>query len=660
MINNSNIIHVLDKLSKREKKCNRHEKVMFVSYYEKLKNIFIDSKDNYFAQNMILNSFFYKLKKEEFVLDTIISDHIFLSVLTSYNDFKNNFTKQFPEEIKHIEDQFSSFFDINQIENKEELFSYALTESLIEYNSSKKRHLSKVEVDNNFILSTKLHEDFLSAKKESDILELLNDKDCGFYIFYVPYQKIVSTTLNLSGVALISKQVDGITIFDFHSKVTGRFGLQNNSFSLNNMINKEHDFNFQRKELKDLSTELSVFNEQHESDFSRCSLLNKIILKCFISVASESENYNKVKNENKAIAYIQEQNNEKTLYPVVQEFQKDDTPFLDHKDLEFKGKYACLSIFDKALSEFYDFNLINFKSKNQDCFHDLDFNQFYRKEIKGLKSLNFENVNSLFSVDKIKAGSGYVGMAKSNTHLTTISDLILGNKEDVYKKCLESSKMNKLTLLNFYRSVYNQFHNEKLKEEFLDFFINNFDKIIQDKKAFSMIKTIGVFGNSQSNRHGVDSHSDTIFISKQHNSFDKFENEKIMDYKNKNNASKLVSIRIQDYNLIEYFISEYGLSLSEHSLNIFKMHKALIKLDEMYDKIDTPNKKRDNFFGFIDNGIDIELNAWYRVSYFLDIGIPMTNKQFNTLEKTTIEAHNGKEIIQKCSISRSERLYGKD
>ena len=91
MKNFNNILNSLDLMIEKENQNKSDSETFYSSYYSALKQVFIESKENDFARNVITNAFYSVLQEEKFKISEFINDDSFLAVLSDYKSFNQNF-----------------------------------------------------------------------------------------------------------------------------------------------------------------------------------------------------------------------------------------------------------------------------------------------------------------------------------------------------------------------------------------------------------------------------------------------------------------------------------------------------------------------------------------------------------------------------------------
>jgi hypothetical protein len=633
-------------LADRELSKHSHSKETFSSKYDRIGKTLENFTGNDFPENLVVNMFYSNLKKESLPIEDYIDIDYFVETVSHYPQFQIDFKSKYKPQIDAIAESLIESTKVNFIKNREEIFSYVISESLIEHSFTKKRFIPR-KIENQAPFSTMtFFNEFHSLQNEASLLPLLNNKPFGFYICRVPYQKVIGATKSRSGFILVSNQSDGITVFNFNNKILGIFGLQGNSYTLENIVNKEHSVEIKSDSVE--SHSITLFDQNNDSDFAKLNIINQLVIKFFVSLVSKDLQENIIQNENKAVAFISaEKTEEKSLMPIVSDLQHGNIPHFTKEDLKFTGKYEFFSIFDKVFDNVLDMDLVNFHKESRDCFYDLSFIETFKKDIVGkdrIFDMSPEAIKSYFVVDEIEYGKGYVGIEKSLTHLNPITSII-GTEEEVYDHCKMIAKMNKLTLINFYAGIYSARYKEGLKKELHDFFVANIDKLLEDKKFWSFIKTFGLYGATSKNYHNAAMCGAGFLVSEQAFKLSNV-NDKLLDYRQKSKAAKLLGFTIDNYEAFEYLEKEYGLILSEPSKNLMEFKKAYQLKKKMFKELDIPNKKSKNFYAFLKNDVDIELNNWLDASIGIHAVLPFTAGQHKKFNAFLLEVNNGEDIVQ--------------
>tara|TARA_Y100001960_G_scaffold334053_1_gene444231 strand:+ start:10143 stop:12125 length:1983 start_codon:yes stop_codon:yes gene_type:complete len=633
-------------LADRELSKHSYSRETFSSKYDRIGKTLENFTGNDFPENLVVNMFYSNLKKESLPIEDYIDIDYFVETISYYPQFQIDFKRKYKPQIDAIAESLIESTKVNFIKNREEIFSYVISESLIEHSFTKKRFIPrKIENQASFSTMTFFNE-FHSLQNEASLLPLLNNKPFGFYICRVPYQKVIGVTKSRDGFILVSNQSDGITVFNFNNKVLGVFGLQGNSYTLENIVNKEHSVEIKSNSVE--SHSITLFDQSNDSDFAKLNIINQLVIKFFVSLVSKDLQENVIQNENKAIAFISEEKvEEKSLMPVVSELAHGNIPHFTKEELKFTGKYEFFSIFDKVFDNVLDMDLVNFHRESRDCFYDLSLIEKFNQKIvgkDGIFDISPKAIKSYIVVDEIEYGQGYVGIEKSLTHLNPITSII-GTEEEVYDHCKMIAKMNKLTLINFYAGIYSARYKDGLKRELQEFFVANIDKLLEDKKFWSFIKTFGLYGATSRNYYNAAMCGAGFLISKQASTLSNF-NGKLLDYRQKSKAAKLLGFTIENHKVFEYLEKEHGLILSEPSKNLMEFKKAYQLKKKMFKELDIPNKKSKNFYAFLKNDVDIELNNWLDASIGIHAVLPFTAGQHKKFNEFLLEVNNGEDIVQ--------------
>lgn len=653
----SDILHVLDFLIQKEKSKNTFSDSIFDSYYQKLKNTLIDSKNNEFAKNLIIKTFYSVLKDEKLNISEFISDTTFISVLNNYNAFNNSFEEKHDDKIKKIILKFKEIFNIDSIKNQSDIASFVIVESLMEYSASKKRFLPKSNPTDTHIHSNVIHKKFYYAYTDNDILKELQDKEYGFYVFRVPYKEIISSTRNLSDMLIVSHQSNGVTLFNPYSTVLGRYGLTGSSFSLDNIISKEYKIKFETKENK--TTELST-EHQESSDFDNLKLVNKLILQSYISLASTKEEIEKNEKEYKAIVFKNTSDENTTNLPIVASFENNDIHSFSFDEMRFSGKYSFMSPLDDIFADFIDMDIVNLKGDTISDYYSLERNLEPNRS-SPLKPKDFKpsTIKDCFYVKTTELENFGVGKHRNRNFLIPITESTIGSEEDVLFNSKKLALINKLSLMNLLMNLHYEFYHNVFHEELRVFLNENMETIINDERFLKLITDTGISLSTKPNHYNIDGWFNSVFVSKEKSKLSDYENkENIKDYTSSRKAINLIGIALYDVRMIDLFVNEYGLELSTHSKEITEIIRIKLELNRMYNEIDIPNKTRLNFYCFYDNGVDIELNNWFSGTLLGNIIVPVTKKQAE-LYKTKIEDIHSVGFIQNCN-QRDGRRFSVD
>lgn len=629
-------------LADRELSRHSYSKETFSSKYDRIGKTLENFNGNDFPENLVVNMFYSNLKKESLPIEDYINIDYFVETISHYPQFQIDFKNKYKPQIDAISESLIEATKVSFIKNKEEVFSYVISESLIEHSFTKKRFIPRTTEKQAPFSTMTFFNEFHSLQNEASLLPLLDDKPFGFYICRVPYQKVIGATKSRSGFIMASNQPDGITVFNFNNKVLGMAGLQGNSYSLENITNKKHSVKIESDSAE--SHSVTLFDQNNDSDFAKLNIVNQLVIKFFVSLVSKDLQENIIQNENKAVAFISE---EKSLMPVVSELQHGNIPQFTKEDLKFTGKYEFFSIFDKVFDDVLDMDLVNFHRESRDCFYDLSLIEKFNQKVVGKNNIfdiSPEAIKSYFVIDEIEYGQGYVGIEKSLTHLNPITSII-GTEEEVYDHCKMIAKMNKLTLINFYAGIYSTRYKKDLKRELQEFFVANIDKLLEDKKFWSFIKTCGLYGATSRNYYHAATYGSGFLISEQVSSLSNF-NGKLLDYRQKSKAAKLLGFTIENHKVFEYLEKEYSLTLSEPSKNLMAFKKAYQLKKRMFRELDIPNKKSKNFYAFLKNDVDIELNNWLDSSIGIYAVLPFTAGQYKKFNEFLLEVNNGEDIVQ--------------
>jgi hypothetical protein len=119
---------------------------------------------------------------------------------------------------------------------------------------------------------------------------------------------------------------------------------------------------------------------------------------------------------------------------------------------------------------------------------------------------------------------------------------------------------------------------------------------------------------------------------------------------------------IDNYEAFEYLEKEYGLILSETSKNLMEFKKAYQLKKKMFKDLEIPNKKSKNFYAFLKNDVDVELNNWLDASIGIHAVLPFTAGQYKKFNEFLLDINNGEDIVQVITnrLTGAFRHYEKD
>lgn len=677
----TNILNTLDFLAKKEKVCHKYQDSTFESHFEALKSLYIDSEKNDFFKNIITMSIYETMKPMRIEIEEMLSNKEALSFLLDYDSFVSSFEENYSDSLIPFIEEFKSVLNFDKVSNKNDLTSFIITESLKEYSMSEKRWLSKsIKKEQSDI--AKISEHFLKSDNDADMLKILSDKPFGYYCFRVPYKKIIGSTFSYTDFIIVSNQAEGVIVYDLFSKILGRSGLQSNSYTLENIFTKNH-----KVEIKyNVETDNEVAQNFELTDIERLPVINRLILKTFVTIANNQENINELKNENKVIAYRSDSIGESIL-PVVKDFDNEKMPIVTLEELEFKGEYDFLSIFDKLFGDFYSIEDINLKRNKKNRFYKLsrtiEDNKLKEEDLLGISSLELnirnsnlnrkqkeikdfskKSFNDCYYIEEINHEKSPVGIQKSKELMIPIIETMLGTKENVKKHILSVAKMNKLTLLSQYVDFYIELYSDTHDNELRDFFLKNLPELLEDEVFLKMVKTVGFSTNVKSIYYGMTDYGSSLLLDRTFSSYGEIEDSKLVkDYMGKNKAVNLWSIWGQSFEIMDYVLSNYENDFSEETTNIIEIDKAFCLLKRKQKEQMKNGAKVSTFFSFVENGTDIELNNWFGFYRFFNFSFFTTAKQTKILVEK-INRLNDKQsdsIIQKISAALlgQSRLFEK-
>lgn len=676
-----NILKTLDFLTKKEKSFHKYQESTFESHFEALKSLYVDSDNNDFFKNIITMSIYETMKPMRIEIEDMLLNKEALSFLLEYDSFVSSFEKNYSESLTPFIDEFKTVLNFDKVSNKNELTSFIITESLKEYSMSEKRWLSKsVKKEQSKI--AKISETFLKSNNDAEMLKLLSDKPFGYYCLRVPYKKIIGSTFSSTDFIIVSNQEDGIIVYDLFSKILGRSGLQSNSYTLENIFTKNH-----KVEIKyNLETDKEVAQSVELTDLERLPVLNRLILKTFVTIANNQENINELKNENKVIAYRSESLSE-SLLPVVADFDNEKMPVVTLDELEFKGEYGFLSIFDKLFGDFYSIEDINLKRDKKNRFYKISRtmkdNRLKEEDLLGLSSLeqsirtsglnrtqkeikdfSKKSFNDCYYIEEINHEKSPVGIQKSKELMIPIIETMLGTEEKIKEHIFSVAKMNKLTLLSQYVDFYMELYSDTHDKELRAFFLKHLPELLEDEVFLKMVKTIGFSTNVKSIYYGMTDYGSSLLLDRTFSSYGEIEDSKLVkDYMGKNKAINLWSIWGQSFEIMDYVLSNYENDFSNETKNIIEIDKAFCLLKRKQKEQMKNGAKVSTFFSFVENGTDIELNNWFAFYRFFNFSFFTTAKQTKVLiEKINrLNDQQSDSIIQNISASLlgQSRLFEK-
>lgn len=658
-----NVIHCLNYFIRGEKSKDRYSQNLFVSHYQVLKNLLLDNVDNPFISNAIINSFYTKIKLESVHFGYLMEDKKFLNFLLNYSAFEDSFIKNYSDELFELKEKFSTFFNVDLINNTEEIISNSIVEALIEYSNMKIRFVPKQNVTPSDFVS-KFNHKFYNAKKDIDIFTELEDKEYGFYIFNVPYSGLIGhSLLELQSVCIVSHQYNGTTLFNLHDKILSKKGMKGNSFSLENIINKKNDISvnvntFDISYMKDIVTGKGI-NDDETNIFSNIPFLNQFNLISLMSLMSNKKN--RYINEKNNVAQISQNLDIGSNLPILNSYEINEIPKFSFDDLRFDGEYHFLSFLDDLFEDIIDMDTVNFYSDRDDCYFIAELNEVdkdsafggYFKETFKPTLFNKDHFNN-FSVKEIPFPSGYsyAHIENNMNHITPLNNYAVGSKEDIYKKAFQKAKMNKLTLYYLYITFYSNIYYSKFNNEIKDFLNDNIQKIINDDDLICKTKTSGFASNSRINNNNV-TNLGSVLVAPEY----VLENDKLKDFNGKNKATHLLAWSFDNNELMTILFEKYHLKLSKNAKMIFKFNNAFIQLATIYKELYLKNKNRKVFFGSDQSEIDLELQGWFMTGSFFTAVVPLTTSQY----KSTIEKFELLNIeVQDLNYTKGSALFSKE
>ena len=639
MINNKTVTHCLDFFIKKETEANNEP--VFISYFNVLKNIFHDSLNNDFAKKNIISTIYSKIKTDQLTISEFISDPEMLSFFSNYNSFSETFISEYKNELSKIKSEFSKIINLDSLNNQDEILSYCITESLIEYSKADIKFIpntTNVEAPYSNTLINTIH----SVKNEFDILPTLHNKSFGLYVFKVPYQKMVGNSYKITNsVCFVSHQSNGTTLFNLDNIILHRGGLRGTSLNLENILSKSHDIIIETKQQTD--TELTTI--RNLSEFDGLFLVNKLTLISLSAIVSRNEE-RKI-NETKFNCLVGLTNkSEKSLLPVVSSFKSTELPYISFDELRFKGKYSFLSKLDDLLEDIIDMDVVNFRSDRTDCYFDLTMNQEETKDeyFGNLFKRSFEpkvftkeDFNQ-FIVKEITYNNAYRGIETSPRNISPLNHSFIGTEEEIYNHCFSLAKMNKLTLYSLYLNFYYDINSTVFMDDMNVFINDNIVELAEDEDLFSLLNSVGHCRNSSRNYSHASWGTNEVFVSEK--SKQRANAKELKSFNSDKKATYLISMLFNKPEIYDILINKYGLD-SKIGTFFIEHYKMSIKLDNIYASIEMENKRRSGFFGFINNNVDLELQNWYYAAFPLSIILPVNNKQHKNIlakfEKYNVE-----------------------
>lgn len=619
MLNDEIVLDCLDYLISKETKKNEHQ-FEVESDYSFVKSSFLNTTNDFF-KNTLINNIYSNIKQEKILVNDIIENKFLSNFINAYQDFNLYFNTSFADNLSHIKSNLSKIIDVDNVKNIEELISYCIIESFNEYSNTIIRFIEKNNKNDDAEFSTQYFSDFYKAKNDITIFNTLTDKPYGFYFFKTPLRIKSISNNEYSEFTIVSNQANGITLFNMNYRILNYIGISTKRYNTVNAFNKEHNILINNID-SEKSTYLSS-NLKNTSDFdTELSLINKLIIIGLLSLFSDEDNRKSQENK-KALISFDKDLNDKSLLPVVSSFKHNyDLPFITFDELRFKGDYAFLSFLDDLYQDILNIDVVNYKNDNLYSFYDIltnnvetesDFGSFYKEFTP--KEFSFNDFNN-FKIKEISREDVYVGINNYHFKIIPINNTIIGSNEDIYQNCFDSAKINKMSLYLYYNKFYSYLYKKEFETEMNDFISNHIEDLVTDTVFLSYINRIGSSNNIKSvyyhHTENVISHYDS-------------ELSPTMRIFNKDKkATMLLSISIDNKNLVDHLINEYDLSLSSNSHFFLKLFYANIQLNKLYE--DTKSNKRRNINEILDTKIDLELNKWISFSTLFTFTIPLNKR----------------------------------
>lgn len=610
-----------------------YEKGATYKKYEDLKKLYIENIENDFSKNSIINNLYSNIKKESVKISDFIDNESVIKVLSSYNIFNTYFSEYFGDKIETIENNISRVLDLNSIENKEQLISYCLIESLVEFSKVKTRFIPRINSED-CEHSNLYSNEILKATNDKDLFEQIADKPFGFYFFLTPIESKFMT-INLSSVFTIaSNQSNGVTLFKMGYKLGESVGISYKRYNVENVSTKVHKLNLKFKNKK--TTEVSEYVNKEKVGFEKLEIVNKTIIIMLLSLFSEKGNKEKYEKNISSISMKKEFESESKDLSLRDTFNHDyELPFISFEELRFKGDYEFLSFLDEKFEKVTNMDIVNYTNNDvlasfeiitkfiEDIEDRDNINNYFKNKFIA-KNLSYEDFNQ-YDIKNIKFEDSYVGIERSFNKIMPLKNTMAGTKEEIYKECFETAKINKMSLYLYYIKRFKEVVKDKPENEILDFFKENIESLINDDEFISLLTNVG---SSENRVRCQNNHSKNILSDEELTIHSK-------DIIKGKRATHLVSISINNIEVFEYLNEYYDFKFSEDTMFFIKCFLASHKIEEMFKE--SNSKERFNLNNIMNSdSLDIELNRWLIKSSLVDLCIPLTNKDF-------------KEFISKCN-----------
>lgn len=592
-------------------------------YQFKSLNLIQQKTKSKFIKDSIIQALYSYISKYSIPFNTFMSNPDVTAFLNDYCSSLERY-KIHQTEIEKINDIL--FGNDTNISNKNDLISYVIVESLIDFYNSKKYIIQKNNNKEGFY--NKYFDEIIELENSHDFISSFQSKPYGFYVCKLPFQQY-STFFYGYKYAIISNQPNALYCYELNNSVNVSHGFNIYNLEIkNDIFRKSHNFKIEINEnsQNELSTDLnhSIFKDT----------ITKLVFKSFLYWA---ESIKEETFEKGYIGFNKSSNNNN--FPAVVNFDSKEVKSFSFEELKFSGEYSFLSFLDDLFEDIIDMQYINYFADNVNKIHLIkhvsDDIKFKFDENYSFDK-NFFNEFEINIVDKVPLDK--LKCHERGLSLTPINPYYFGTEEDIREYNLNIAKLNKLRIYYLYVKIYFKKNVANFDKEMQSFFIENINKFVTENDFIHLVSKFatGNISNRNIKENFLYAQLPTVVISENISFVDKskkfysiknIEDLDIIDYKSKAKAKKLIGFDISNINIWNYLEERFESNFSKETQFFISLFKSFHLLQNIRN--DKEFKKVSNIIAaFPYEYVDIELYKWIDFDRLVRVFVPMSNKNY--------------------------------
>lgn len=599
------------------------ENINDTKYQFKSLNSIQQKTNSDFIKDSVIQTLYSYISEYKLPFNVFMSNPDVTAFLNDYNASLDRY-KSHESEIQKLNDILLG--NDTNISNKNDLISYVIIESLIDFYDSKKYVIHKNNNKTGFY--NKYFDEIIELESSYDFISSFESKPYGFYICKLPFHQH-STFFYGHKYVIISNQPNAIYCYELNNdiKVKHGFNLYNLEIK-NDIFRKNHNFKIEINE--NSKSELSTYS--NDSIFK--DTITKLVFKCFLYWA---ESMKEETFEKGYIGYNKSDN--KSNFPVVSNLDSKEIRSFSFEELKFKGEYSFLSFLDDLFEDIIDMQYINYFADNVNKIHlikhvsdniQFDFDKNYSFDKYFFNQFEINIVDKL-PLDKLKSH-------ERGFSLTPINPYYFGTENDIKEYNFNIAKLNKLRIYYMYVKLYFKKHVADFEKEMQSFFIENVNNFVTESDFINLVSKFatGNISNRNVKENFLYAQLPTIVAvkdiafrdrSEKFYSIKDVEELDIIDYKSKAKAKKLIGFDISNLNIWSYFEENFDLNFSKETEFFISLFKSFHLLENIVNDKGI-EKVSDILAAFPYKSVDVELYKWIEFDRLIRVFVPMSNKNY--------------------------------